>query len=393
MKSKLFFIFLVIFIAVNPVKTVNAQVPISQEVAVENSFESFLEQLLQGLNLDDLQSFFDEYVGDLYQNSSLKNIISEALSGNNNLEFSHILSMFFQIFMKDIKSILPIFFSVIAIAVLSGVIEKIGSEKSKLSDVVFAFCYLTVAILLFSECSAILNNTKTVIEGVCKQTEGVFPLLVTLVTLCGANSSVKILKPICVFISGGILQIITKILFPIVSAIFVINLVSNLNERYSLKKFSDFAQSTFKWIVGITIAVFSFFVTVNGFGSSVFDSVTLRSLKYTVGNTVPIIGSFAKEGIDMVVIAGVLLKNSIGSIALTVIFCALLNPLLSIIAYSLALKFLAAIIQPIADNRICNLIEGFSKGISLLSILLIMTFIVYFVVIFMFICVQNTMII
>lgn len=348
-------------------------------------FNDILNELLDELNLENLEVFFNEYV----KCSSLEGEIQKAINGEYIFDFSQIYSMVLQIFMSNVKSFAGIVISIIAIVILSGILQKSSSTKSRLTDVVFVFSYSGVAILLFAKSAEILNQVNRIFCNISAQSESIFPILLTLVSISGGNSSVKVMNPICVFVTNGIMQIVTKVLFPIISIIFVTNVIAGLSEKFSLKNLRDFFCDCFKWIVGIGVAIFSFFVTVNAFGSSTFDGITLRTLKYTIGNTVPIIGSFAKDGVDIIVASSVLIKNAVGGIVVTIIFAALLIPLLTVVGYSLILKLLSGIIESFADKRICDLVTSFSKAVSLIGILLIMVFVVYLITIFMIICAQS----
>jgi len=79
----------------------------------------------------------------------------------------------------------------------------------------------------------------------------------------------------------------------------------------------------------------------------------------------------------------------VGSLSIILLFFALLSPFLEVLLLSLFLKLLPALCEPIADNRITQLLLNFSKVIGMLATLLIMIFIIYFIVLFLVIMAQN----
>lgn len=392
-------IFIAIFMPLSllvcqPIKAGAMEASLNDIEAVEESSEKTLEELidslLSGLNLDALQDLFDKY-GDTFSTGfSLQNILSQMISGAYNQDYSSIISAIMNVFMTNIKECLSIIFSIFSIILLGGLISKLEPNATRLGDLIFCFSYALVAILVFSECANCFNGTRDVLTSICKDIERIFPILLTLVSICGGKSSAMAFKPTCVFVNSGIIQIVIKILFPILTVACVISVVSSLNERNSLKNLRDLFFDCFKWVVGITIAIFTFFITTNSFGAATYDSLSLRAIKYAVGNGVPIIGGFAKEGVDLVIASGALIKNAVGGVAIAILFFALLSPFVSILALSLSLKLLSAMVQPFSDTRICDLLNSFSKIISYLSVLIIMIFVAYFVTLFTITFVQSS---
>lgn len=356
---------------------------------VSTEFNDIIKSLLSSLNLEGLEDFFNSF-GDFFSdNGEFYEMLQNALNGTYLFDFSFIYSAIFKFFTINIKSWLPLFLSVFAVAIISGILEKIGPKNLRVSETVFAFSYGATALIILSQILTVFTTVKQTLNNITVGVESIFPILLTLVAICGGTSSSKVFSPVCVFVTNGVMQIAVKVLFPIIITILLINVVSGINEKFSLKNFKNFFNDAFKWIVGITLSVFTFFVTVNGFGSSVFDGVTLRALKYAVGSSVPIIGNFAKEGLDMVILSGLLIKNAVGVVALTLIFGALLSPILSVTIFSLGLKLLSGLLEPVTDKRICDLVSGFSKAVSLIGVVLIMVFVTYFITIFMIICAQS----
>ena len=161
---------------------------------------------------------------------------------------------------------------------------------------------------------------------------------------------------------------------------------------FGFNKINDFLQDLFKWLIGGIITVFTVFSTIKGLSAGVYDNFSIRALKNAVGNSFPLIGSFAKEGIDLVLTSGILIKNAIGNIGIIFLFYTILTPLLEIIFLSLSLKLLAGLCEPLCDKRISHLLTSFSKTITMLSSLLFMLFLIYFITFMLVITAQGALI-
>ena len=359
-------IFFILFITTSPLIIVSAN-------SANLGINDYVNNLIEGLDLSVLEDFLKQITSD----SDIKNVIIQAINGNF-LSFDDIFLLVFDCIKDNYKSYFSIFLSLLSLTIVYSVFTIIKPGNGKFIDIIFTACYCGIAVLVFNESTKIINSTKEVIDGLSKESQAIFPLLLTLLVSSGANASSGLYSPVCVLLSNGINALINQILFPIVIAVSLISIISALSEKYTLKGLNDFFAQVFKWIIGLTVAVFSIFISVKGITASNYDLISLRVLKYAVGSGLPLIGGIAKEGVDLVLTATILLKNAIGSIAIFIVFFILIKPLLRIIIFSLLLKLLSAICSPIADNRISSLFISMAKVTSMLVSLLVMVFVIYF---------------
>jgi stage III sporulation protein AE len=116
----------------------------------------------------------------------------------------------------------------------------------------------------------------------------------------------------------------------------------------------------------MTATIFGVFISVQGITSACHDGISFKIAKYTISNSVPIVGGFVKDGFELVILTSVLLKNAIGVISVFVLFSIVLSPIAYMIVFSLLLKFTAALTENVADIRISNFCTNISKCITYL---------------------------
>ena len=351
---------------------------------VENNLDTAINDIVEGLDLSSL----NEWLSSIFEGENITETINKAIKGEY-FTTEQLLKAVTASFKSSLLPLKKIFIQLLSIIIICSVLTAIRPNNGQIKDVIFLVCYLSVCLSLFTLVINSISKVKNIIVSVSSQIDGIFPIILTIMTALGAKSPVTVYQPIYLSISTLILGIINKILFPIITIMSAIALLASLNEKFSLKRFFLFMGDAFKWIVGITVTVFSFLGIVKSLSASSYDTFSIRALKYTIGNSFPLIGGFAKEGIDVVLTSAILIKNALGTISIILLFFVLLTPFLEILLLSLFLKFLSAICEPIADNRIIQLLTNFSKVISLLATLLIMIFIIYFLVLLLVILAQN----
>ena len=107
----------------------------------------------------------------------------------------------------------------------------------------------------------------------------------------------------------------------------------------------------------------------------------MKLAKYTISNSIPIVGGFLRDGFDVVVAGSVLIKNAIGIGGIFILFYIIIAPTLSLAAFSLMIKLVAGLIEPVTDPRLSSLCMSISKCISYLNACLLSVGFMFFITI------------
>ena len=150
-------------------------------------------------------------------------------------------------------------------------------------------------------------------------------------------------------------------------ASFVFGIINNLSDSIKLDKFNSFISSLFKWCVGLVFTLFFAVFTIQGISAGTFDSLSIRTTKYTIKSYIPIMGGYLSDGMDLILSSTILIKNAVGLVGVLMIISTILSPLLEIVVFSLLLKLASAILQPMGNNKTSNFLMSTSKSITMLS--------------------------
>jgi len=225
---------------------------------------------------------------------------------------------------------------------------------------------ITIILILGSQLIQIFNSAKNTIILLSNLSEIMSPIILTLMVASGGSVSASIYKPAVAFLSGGIINLIISVILPLITLSAIFGVLNVSSDTIKLNKFSETINSLIKWILGLISAVFGLFLTIQGITSALHDGISLRATKYTISNSIPLVGSMFKDGFDLVVAGSILIKNSIGLASIFAIFYLILSPVAHMFVFSFLLKFIAGITEPIADKKISDLCIVGSKTISYL---------------------------
>ncbi|MDE7182800.1 MAG: stage III sporulation protein AE [Clostridia bacterium] len=327
-----------------------------------------IADLLENLDLNELQSYLDEHADSYLYNygSTAKEIVEYLIHGNLKTDYGGYLSELFSVIFKNVISLIPAFAEVTAIALISAVVTSaegslVGKSTSK---IVHLACYSLIILIISSMLVGIITDCISCIKSVKKQVEIITPILATLTVLTGGTSTAAIYQPSALFLSSGAVEIVSGFIFPATITVIVLNFMSKLNTQMSFSGVAALIKSIMKWVIGITVTVFSIFITMQSSASSLFDGILFKATKYVVSNSVPIVGNFLSSGFDMLTSAGLLIKSSVGLCGILLLLFEIISPVILLIAFSLLLKFVGAIVQPIGENTLFSLLSDLSKDVE-----------------------------
>lgn len=330
----------------------------SKKLFASNSFVDKLKCVISGEYIEDSQSFFSAVLG---------------------------------IFWEGLKDYMPIIASIISISILGGMVSNLKpmTNGKSIGNIIHFVTYGIVIIFLGTSLVQIIKITTTTLTTIKNMYDGIFPILLTLLTAVGGTVSVGIYQPAIALISNLVVSLITCVLLPMFIFSMVFSIVGNLSNNIKLDKFVSFLQSAFKWTIGLCFTIFLGFVSIQGVMAGAVDGLSIRTAKYAIKSYVPIVGGYVSDGLSIIMASSVLIKNAIGGVGLFLLLSTIISPVLNLVIFMFSLKFMSAIIEPIGDKKSANFISDLSKSLSLLVALLVAVAFMYLVLTGLIMCSAN----
>ena len=375
--KKVFLIILTLLISLN--------IGIVQINANADELTDNISDQLENIDLEALEDYYSALELSPNDGGIIK-VITDMLNGKYTQDYNNFFDFVKDIIFLEVKTYLPILISVLAIAIFCGIMQALRSSFNfeGVGDVVFFVCLLAIILLLSKQIIGFYKNTKNTIENISKLTEILSPIILSLMIACGGNVSASVYSPTVGFLSGGVINVFKNVVLPLVGIVLIFSLLSNITTSVKLNKFTEFFSGVIKWVIGIIVTIFTLFISLQGIASATFDGVSIKAAKYTISNSIPIVGGFLRDGFDLVVAGSVLIKNAVGISVVIALFYTILVPVFSMLTFSILLKFVSAVSESVSDARISAVFMALSKCISyLIAVLLTVAFMLFIVVLLM----------
>lgn len=354
-----------------------------------------IDEILAELDTSELQEYLDSLTAEQKElfGDNIVEAIRSVISGDFKMNYSDIFSAVAGLVFNGLKGMLPAFCVICSVTILCGLLTHFRSSFSEngTAKLIHFVGYSAILVLILSSLAGVLSDCISTVNSMRTQMQAIFPVLLTLIATSGGSVSVAVYQPAVLFLSEAVVGIITSAVFPLAGLIFVLNMVGNMSKEIRVKNFSALFAGIIKWTLGITLAAFTVFLTVQGITSATYDGLSFKAAKYAISNSVPIIGGFLGSGFDLVIAGSVLIKNAVGSCGIALLVIVLAAPLIQLIVCNLFLKLAAAVTEPVGDTGISDFLSSVSGTVNYFIAGLLSVAFMYFVTMLLLICSSNSL--
>lgn len=372
MKRKILFIviicFLFIFLFHSNIGVSYCEDSTQQQIFDE--LEQNVDNQLSNLDFSDIEKELNQITKDseYFGNDSFVDRVKKIIDGNLSIDYSSFISYLLTILFDNLLAYIPTICLIVSIAIVCSLVGQMGDvgNKKSVSNIVYFVCFSVIVVIVFKNVMDLVGMTKSTLLSISNQVQGVFPVLLTLISAIGGVVSASVYQPAVALLSSVISQIFIAVLVPIFIFVLVFNVVGNLSSNVKLEKLSNFFTSIFKWIIGVVFTLFIAFLSIQGITAISADGISIKTAKFALKSYVPILGGYLSDGISLIMASSVLIKNGVGVTGLVVLLGTILSPVMKVLIFSLSLKLVAGIVEPLSEKRISNFIYGVSKSLSML---------------------------
>lgn len=344
-----------------------------EEGAAENEVREELEEKvsegLDAIDFSELEEWAKQYGADAAFSQGVEEMVRAVLNGEFTLGAERLSSAILNAVTGGIKSCIPAFAAIFAIAVMTSMMQGLSSGflKDNTREIVHFACYAAIIVILSVQITAVVIQVKEIVAGMCGFMQAVFPVLLTLITVLGSSAAAGVYSPLMAALSVGIGSVISSLVLPCFVAAVVLSIVGNISSNIKLGRLTKFFKSVAVFVLAGAFSLFAAFLTMQGLTGGIADSISVKTAKFAVQSYIPILGGYLSDGLDLALTGIILIKNAFGLVSVLVLFACVAIPVVQTAVFTLGLKLTAGLCEPIcSDKRISDLLYGVSKNTSLL---------------------------
>lgn len=319
----------------------------------------------------------DGEIGETYLGTPSE-IVKKILDNSLDLGGESIAENAFKLFFSALTSMLPNVLGILAVAVLMSVCEN-SSLLGSAGETALAGGRAICGVMLFTFALPLIKNAESSLEKTDKFLSVLMPQTCALLASSGARSTLTVLAPSSALISALAVRGVTVAVFPLLISSVILFVADGVFGEGKIEGVATLFKSIALWVSGGIFTLFSGIIAVQGLTAGVSDGISLRSVKYALSSSVPVIGSSVSESIGAVISGASAMKSASGIMGITVICGILFAPTVNLLAYAFSLKILSAVITPFSCNKTVKMLKNASECIKYAGITLFGTGVICFI--------------
>lgn len=311
---------------------------------------------------DDVKDVFSESEYELKSIQDVINIISnDGLFSLIKIAFSN-----YSLPLKTITSLLLL--SVLSVS-LQIIIEK--PETKKMAQIISS---LILCILLAEPLKNIIISVTE-----CLNSSGIFmfsflPIFASFLITSSPTTSAIAYTSTTYFFTELTVFISKSVLTPLSTFLFTMSVVSSVSDGI-FNNLLGGIKKLIIWTLGLVTTIFTAVTSVQSIITSAADSVAIRTGKFVVGSSVPVVGGYISEVMNTVIGSVSIMRSGIGLFAIIIMIIMFLPVIVELLLWKVGLKFCQMITFG-TDNEISiNIINSFDDVISVMLSIIICVFI------------------
>lgn len=321
-----------------------------------NDNQTIIEQQ-EEFKIQDFIKNAEKFTGEFFEDIDINEILNDAIKGE--VDNSTLLKKILNILGKEVTTNIKSLVSILAIILIHSILKSISEslENNNISKLIYYVQYILIVTVIMSNFTDIIKLVQDTTGNLIGFMNALVPLLITLMMYTGSITTSSVVEPIILFMINFIGNIIQNLIIPFVLVLTSLVIISKISDKVHIDKLSKFFKSGIVWFLGVVLTVFVGVVSLEGTLSSSVDGITAKTTKAVVSSAIPVVGKILGDAVDTVLGCGIVLKNAVGLVGVVIVIGICIMPILKLFVLSVSYKLLSTVVQPIADEKIIDLLE------------------------------------
>ena len=344
-------------------KTVETQPADTDELSLDETETT--EELLKEINLTDVQKMLDDFMG--ADSFSMKEALIKLTRGEQAFSKEAVQEFVYRFFFYQLDQEKELFVKLILLILLSAVFTSFAEvfENNQIGDISFFVVYLLFFTILMDSFSRMSSSLEKTISWMTEMMKGLAPAYyMTVCAASGAASAVVFYEGVLLMV-WGIQWLLLTVLLPASGMYVLLQLVNSLSREEMLGKMAELLNTAVSWGLKTLLAAVVGLQIIRNLVAPVMDSVK-RGLLSRAAGALPGVGNAVNMVTELVVTSAVLVRNCLGVVILVVFVLIGAGPMLHYGILSLLYRLLAAVAQPVSDQRMVRALGTMGEGCALL---------------------------
>ena len=306
-----------------------------------------------------------------------------AESGVDGFDAGEICTYIADLFFYEITEAKPLFLQLFSMGLLFALFGKmLLTKKGYVSEIGFFVGYMGIVMLLLQSFTLISDVVTKGMDRLVSFMTAFVPVYAATLFLSGNAMSAGVFYEMT-FGLVYLLELAMKFIFlPGIHIFVLLLLMDHLFEETKLEKMAQLLEDGIRLVLKGGLAAVMGIGVVQSMIAPAKDRLSTSGLYHGL-SAVPGVGNTFGSAAEVLLGCGILIKNSVGTAALVLLFVIGATPLLKTFCFTVMYRLLAALLAPVSDARIASCVQAAARGCTLFLSLQLDALLLFFITISM----------
>lgn len=319
---------------------------------------------MEEIDFGEIQRLLDEILGN---GMNFQQMVGQGVRGESLLSWKGLAELLQNLFVEELLAQKQMWMHILILTIAAAVLIHFGDvfQNRSVSQISFCMIYMLLFLILIASFQSSLGIAREVLENMRNFMTVLAPAYFLAMTLTSYITSSGIYYEFILLLISAVRWFTEMFIFPCIEIYVLLILANHLSKEEHLTRFAELAGMIIGWSLKGALAFVMGFHMIQGLVSPAADAFRATSVSRGI-RMVPGVGDVGGSVTDLVLGSAMLIKNGIGAAALIVLLLLCLIPLVKLAVIMLAYYVLAAVLQPVSDERITGCLAGMGNGIRYL---------------------------
>jgi len=272
--------------------------------------------------------------------------------------------------MRSLESIVADSFrgsiSIFAVLILCAIASSLTESAGKGEKAVTLAGTAAIIALSVGNIDSLLGLGRSAVEEMNIFSKALLPVITAAGTASGTPTASGLRYMAVSFVSDVIITSFCEVMMPLTYAYIALSGAFAATGNDALKRLA----SMIKWVatsfLKFILSIYTAYMALSGVISGAADALTLKTVKMTVSNAVPIVGGIISDAADTVITGAKIAKNAVGVYGMICILAVSIMPFLRIGIQYLMFKVVGVFSGIACCRELSALIDDIAGGFALI---------------------------
>ena len=332
------------------------------QVEDTTALDDLTDELLGELETDELEDFLQGQQADADMDLSFMQLLKQMLQGDLSPDgqtiWNWLVAHCFDAVSSNRVYLAQMLVLLLAFVMLQGITGIFSNAfLSDMSFLAVYFLFLYNALRVFSSMQEV---TYRCLDRITEFTMLIQPVFCMAMVFSSGVNSAGLTYEILLLVLYLVENLLQKVLFPL---IFIYLITQFANYAWKEERFSSMAHLLESGVLCAQKILVAFVLGLNliqGMIAPAVDQLRRSAAVRTIG-IIPGIGGAMNSVSELLLGTGILIKNSVGATVVVILILLCAKPLLEIGILSLVYRVLAAVAEPVTDQRISGVLDALAR--------------------------------